>query len=276
MRVDEHTIELAGVPVFYRRAQRDAEATGGGGATILYLHGVPTSSDDWIPFLERTGGVAPDLIGFGRSGKGGHLEYSLESLTSFVDNFVDNLGLGRRLQLVLHDWGGAVGLRLAMRAPERIERIVLFNSVPLVPGFRWHRYARLWRRQFVGELTMGVTTKKFLARSLREGSLSPEAFPDQRIDEIWHQFDQGTQRAILRLYRSADEETLAAAGAELDTLPEPALVIWGDKDPWIAATFGETIAKRLSHATLENVDAGHWPWLDQPAVVDRVAEFLQK
>jgi pimeloyl-ACP methyl ester carboxylesterase len=270
VRVDEQTIELAGVPVFYRRAERDAEHAL---ATPLYLHGVPTSSDDWIPFLERTGGVAPDLLGFGRSGKGGHLEYSLESLTNFVDNFVDSLGLDR-LQLVLHDWGGAVGLRFAMRAPERIERIVLFNSVPLVPGFRWHRFARLWRRPVLGELSMGVTTKWFLARSLRDGTLRPEAFPPERVDAIWRQFDQGTQRAILRLYRSADEDKLAAAGADLDSLTQPALVIWGNQDPWISPTLGEATAKRLAHATIEGVDAGHWPWLDQPTLVDRVANFL--
>ncbi len=163
-----------------------------------------------------------------------------------------------------------------MRAPDRIERIVLFNSVPLVPGFHWHRYARLWRRPVIGELAMGAMTKKLLARSLREGSTSPEAFPDARIDAIWHQFDQGTQRAILRLYRSADEPTLEAAGAPLDTLTQPALVIWGNRDPWIAPALGEATTKRLARATLESVDAGHWPWLDQPALVDRVAEYLQK
>ena len=50
----------------------------------LYLHGIPTSSDDFVPFLERTGGVAPDLIGFGRSGKGGHLDYSIDGHADFV------------------------------------------------------------------------------------------------------------------------------------------------------------------------------------------------
>jgi pimeloyl-ACP methyl ester carboxylesterase len=273
VRVDEHTIQLAGEPVFYRRANADGAGGSDGGATVLYLHGVPTSSDDWLPFLERTGGVAPDLIGFGRSAKGGHLEYSLDSLTNFVDNFVDNLGIGR-IKLVLHDWGGAVGLRFAMRHSERIERLVLFNSVPLVPGFRWHRYARLWRRPIVGELFMGAVTKKFFARSLREGTVNPEAFPDERIEAIWHQFDQGTQRAILRLYRSADEEKLAAAGAELSRLGQPALVIWGSLDPWLGPDLGQACAARLAGAALNSVEAGHWPWLDQSDIIDRVAEFL--
>ena len=66
--MDEHTIDVGGTPVFYRRA------TGG---ALLYLHSVPTSSDDWRDMLARTGGVAPDLPGFGRSGKAAHYDYSL-------------------------------------------------------------------------------------------------------------------------------------------------------------------------------------------------------
>ena len=68
MRVDEHTFHLDDSPVYYRSAEAP-------GVPKVYLHGIPTSSDDWLEFLGRTGGLAPDLIGFGRSGKGGHLDY---------------------------------------------------------------------------------------------------------------------------------------------------------------------------------------------------------
>ena len=69
--VDEQTIELAGSPVFFRAAPAR-------GAPAVYLHGIPTSSDDWLGFLAATGGLAPDLIGFGRSGKGGQLDYTID------------------------------------------------------------------------------------------------------------------------------------------------------------------------------------------------------
>ena len=56
----------------------------------------------------------------------------------------------------------------------------------------------------------------------------------------------------------------------------PALVIWGERDPWIPASFGAAYADALAGATLERAaDAGHWPWLDQADVVDRVAAFLE-
>src|SRR5690348_9993110 len=126
LSVDEHTIELAGSPAFYRTAPAP-------GVPALYVHGVPTSSDDWIAFLERSGGIAPDLIGFGRSAKGGNLDYSIEGLADFLERLLDHLRIDQ-IKLVVHDWGAAVGLAFAQRKPERIERIVVINGVPLFPA----------------------------------------------------------------------------------------------------------------------------------------------
>ena len=94
------------------------------------------------------------------------------------------------------------------------------------------------------------------------------------MNAVWDQFDQGTQRAILRLHRSVDERALAAAGAGLEALPQPALVVWGDQDPWLAPAFGDAYGRRLPHATVEHVPgAGHWPWLDEPSLAQRLADF---
>jgi pimeloyl-ACP methyl ester carboxylesterase len=265
VRVDEQTITLAGSPVFYRSAPAPD-------VTPVYIHGVPTSSDDWVDFLSQTGGIAPDLIGFGRSSKAGNLDFTLGGLTDFMEHFTDHLSL-EDLHLVGHDWGGAVALAFAQRHPDRVKKLVLFNSVPLLSApFRWHRAARLWRAPLLGELAMGATTKWLLARSLRAGGF---AVPQARVDAVWEQFDQGTQRAILRLYRAADPEDLGQAGMRLDELTLPALIVWGQRDPYLAPELGEAYATRLPNASLERVeDAGHWPWLERPELIDRVAQFL--
>jgi pimeloyl-ACP methyl ester carboxylesterase len=268
VRVDEHTFYLDDSPVFYRSA--DAP-----GMPSLYLHGIPTSSDDWLELLARTGGIAPDLIGFGRSGKGGHLDYSLAGLAEFVERFVRRVGV-EELQIVGHDWGAAVALAFADRHPGRVRRLVLLNPPPLPGGsIEWPRIIRLWRTRGVGELVMGATTKGLLARTLRRGAVSPDAWPDLRVADVWGQFDQGTQRAILRLVRSAKDEALGVGGPR-QTPGGRVAIVWGERDPWYPPAVAGAYVTRLPGATVERVaGAGHWPWLDRPEVVDRVASLLE-
>jgi pimeloyl-ACP methyl ester carboxylesterase len=267
VRVDEHTIEVAGSPIFYRRAEA-------AGTPALYLHGIPTSSDDFVAFLERSGGIAPDLIGFGRSAKPGNLDYTLDGHANFVEALLDALGIDR-VRLVVHDWGAGGGLVFAQRHPERVERLVLCNALPLLEGFTWPAPGRLWRRPLLGELAMGSVNRWLLARTLRRGCVREDAWSPKRIDAVWEHFDQGTQRAILRLHRDGSESRLAAAGAGLERLRMPALVVWGEADPWFATACGEAYASRLGDAELSQVPAaGHWPWLDQASVIDLIASFI--
>ena len=267
--VTEHSDELDGQPLFWRSAP-----TGGDRAPVLYLHGVPTSSDDWVPFLELTGGIAPDLPGFGRSGKRGDGDYTMAGYERFVGRFLEHAGV-ERVRLLVHDWG-AVGLLWAMQSPERVERVVVMNAVPFLPGYRWHRIARGWRTRGAGELIMGATNRTTLKLLSREASAGRGAMPEQFLDQVLAHFDQGTQRAILRLYRTSPEDALAAAGERLGELRCPALVVWGDRDPYIEPSFADHYAAALGgEARVRHLpDAGHWPWLERPELIGEIAEFL--
>jgi pimeloyl-ACP methyl ester carboxylesterase len=267
-QIVEHTAELEGLPVFWREAPGEGSA-----APVLYLHGVPTSSDDWLPFLERTGGIAPDLPGFGRSGKPGYLHYTIEEYAGFIESFLDHLEV-ERVRMLVHDWG-AVGLAFAQLHPERIERLVVTNAVPFLPGYRWHRTARMWRTPILGELAMGATSRSVLKLISREGNVTPGPMPDTWLDSVLDHFDQGTQRAILRLYRSSPSNALAKAGEHLGRLDMPSLVMWGMRDPYIPERFAGEYARALpSSELIELPDAGHWWWLDRPDAIQRVADFL--
>ncbi len=255
VEIAERRAEVAGLEVFRREA---------GDAPILYLHGVPTAGWQWEPFLARTGGVAPDLPGHGRSGKPGDFDYSIPGYDRFVEGFCDEVGLDR-VTLVMHDWG-AVGLAFAQRLPERVERLVLTSCVPLVPGHRWHRVARGWRTPLVGELLMGFTTRRAFRRTL----------PDEIADRAYGEFDHGTQRAVLKLYRASPPEVLARAGERLGELRCAALIEWPTRDPYIGAEFGQRLADALGgEVRLQLVDAGHYPWLERPEQIDRVADFVR-
>ena len=271
-RIVERHDDVAGVPALWREAPPPGGTTDA--APVLYLHGNPTDGDDFLPFLARTGGIAPDLPGFGRSSKASTFDYSIDGYTTFLEAFVGHLGF-ERFSLAVHDWG-AVGLVLAQRMPARIERLCVINSTPLLPGYRWHRWARLWRTRFVGELAMGLTNRFMLRRALREAFVERKADADALAERAWARFDHGTQRAILRLYRSAPPEVLEAAGRGLGKGEAPALGSWGEEDPYAGARFAHAYAEALGGpARVEIVaGAGHWPWLERPELVEQVASFL--
>jgi pimeloyl-ACP methyl ester carboxylesterase len=254
------------VEIAERQAQvagMDARWLEAGAVPILYVHGVPTASFDWLPLLALTGGVAPDLPGFGHSAKPAEFDYSIRGYDRWLEAFVSQAGL-ERFSLVVHDWG-VVGLALAQRFPERVEKLLMFSTLPLLPGYRWHRVARAWRTPLAGELVMGFTTRRAFRRAL------PPAIADTAYDC----FDHGTQRAILKLYRASPPEVMAGAGGRLGELRCPALLLWPTDDPYIPAHFGPAYADALGGETrLEPNQTGHWSWHEQPGLLERAAAFL--
>jgi pimeloyl-ACP methyl ester carboxylesterase len=268
--IEEGTLRVDGVEAFYRRVE-------GAGTPSVYCHGNPTHSGDWLPFLERGGpAVAIDMPGWGRSDRPdpSRFDYSMYGLSAFLERALAELGVERR-KLVVHDWGGLAMIG-AQRRPELVEKLVAVNSVPYSAGYRWHWIAHyIWRRRFVGELFNRLTTRSGVDLLLRQASGSRRPMPPEFVDMIWDRWDRGTGRAVLALYRHADPDRLAAAGRDLWRLDCPALVVWGERDPYLPIRFGEALAEALPNAELDLVPAaGHWPWVDDIRVVQRVLDFL--
>src|SRR5438045_9797527 len=126
--------EIAGVPVTWRES---GPATS---APVLYLHGVPSDGDDWLPFLERTGGYAPDLPGFGRSGKPAGFDYSVAGYSAFLEAFLDHVGV-EEYSLVVHGWGVGGRGRAQATAGRGDRPTVMYGARPLT-GARLPRSAR--------------------------------------------------------------------------------------------------------------------------------------
>ena len=252
MDIIEHRAEVAGIETFWRQA---------GEAPILYVHGNPNNSDLWMPFVERAGGVAMDLPGYGRSAKPADFDYSIEGYGRWLEAFRNHLGWDR-CRMVVHDWG-SVGLSLGAR----LDKLVIINAVPFLPGYKWHRFARIWRTPVIGELFQGSTTKWGLKRFL-------PGMPDDFIDSIWDHYDHGTQRAILKLYRASPPEVLARASELLGEIHAQTWVIWGADDPYLPARFAHAYGEALGGQAEIVEGAGHWPWIDRPELVERVCGFL--
>jgi pimeloyl-ACP methyl ester carboxylesterase len=267
--IEENELRIDGVRVFYRRVA-------GEGVPTVYCHGNPTHGEDWLPFLERGGpAIAIDMPGWGRSDKPDpvHFDYSMHGLSAFLERCLDELGVEQR-KLVLHDWG-SLALIGAQRRPDLVERLVVVNVVPLLPGYRWHWVAQIWRRRPLGEIANATTTKPAMALLMRQARGDRNPMPPEFIDSVWSHWDKGTGDATLALYRHADPDRLADAGRDLSKLTCPSLVLWGDRDLYLPARFAQAHAAALPDSQLRIVvGGGHWPWIDDPSVIDDVLDFV--
>lgn len=98
-----------------------------GAAPFVFLHGNPGSSHTWRNVLPELGGLAPDLIGMGRSGKPA-IDYSFADHARYLDAWFDALDLDR-VVLVGHDWGGALAFDWAARHPDRVAGLAFFETI---------------------------------------------------------------------------------------------------------------------------------------------------
>ena len=267
--IAERELVLDGVRVFYRRVP-------GEGTPVVYCHGNPSHGEDWVPFMERGGpSIAIDMPGWGRSDHPSpdRFDYSMYGLSAFLERCLDELGIGQR-KLVVHDWG-SLALIGAQRRSDQVEKLVVMNVIPLLPGYRWHWVAQVWRRRPFGELANATTTRASMALTMRQASGDRKPMPSEFVDTVWDHWDKGTQAATLALYRHANPDRLVAAGKEQDKLTCPTLILWGDRDPYIPTKFAQAHAEALPNAEVEIVPgAGHWPWIDDQRVIDRVVEFI--
>ena len=268
-KIEDLTLEVDGVRAFCRRVP-------GEGTPTVYCHGNPTHGEDWLPFLRRGGpAVAIDMPGWGRSARPdpSRFDYSMYGLSAFLDRCLEQLGIEEH-KLVIHDWG-SVALIGAQRRPERVKRLVLINAVPLLPGYRWHWVAKIWRTRGLGEFSNATTSRRLMAFTFRQARGDRSPMSPQFIEMVWRHWDRGTKRAVLALYRDADPARLAAAGSGLSGLACPSLILWGDRDPYLPTRFAGAFAETLPDAELDiRAAAGHWPWIDDPTVIDKVLTFL--
>jgi pimeloyl-ACP methyl ester carboxylesterase len=267
--IEEGELKIDGVRVFYRRVA-------GEGTPTVYCHGNPTHGEDWLPFLERGGpAIAIDMPGWGRSDRPdpARFDYSMYGLSAFLERCLEEIGVEQR-KLVVHDWG-SLALIGAQRQPDRVERLVVIDAVPLLPGYRWHWIAQLWRRRPLGEFLNATTTKSSMALLMRQARGDRSAMPPEFVDMVWDHWDKGTRDATLALYRHADPDRLALAGKDLPKLTCPALVVWGDRDPYLPTKFAEAYTNALPNSQLQIVKgAGHWPWIDRPETIEDILSFV--
>ena len=286
VQTDERALE--GLPDFpfestYRQVNglRLAHLDEGEGAPVIFFHGEPTWSFLWrkvIPPVRDAGFrcLAPDLAGFGRSDKPTDFDfYSYDRHTELAGTLLEDLDL-RDATAVVHDWGGPIGMRLAVEHPDRISRLVILDT-GLFTGHQKMTDAWIAFRDFVER------TEDLPVGMLVRGACKTD--PDDEVIAAYeapypNAASKAGARAFPLMLPTTPEAPGAAAGQRvLDALREdrrPTLMLWADSDPVIPLSTGERFAEAIGRdrpRTIEN--ASHFLQEDQgPLIGDLIAEWL--
>ncbi len=280
----EHFLERDGVRQHY--------VDEGAGEPVVMLHGNPTWSfyfRNLIKDLSRDHRViAPDHVGCGKSDKpdDSHYEYRLKQRADDVESLLDHLGIEENITLILHDWGGMIGMAFAVRHPERIKRIVLLNT----GAFHLPRSKPLplpiW---MVRDTPLGA----FLARGLNAFCLgavkwcaTKKPLEPTVADGLVAPYDSWTNR--IAVHRFVQDIPLEPGDPSYDLVTKtqaklsefgdlPILVLWGEKDFVFDEHFLAEWRRFWPKAQVVAFpESGHYVMEDErDEIVGRVRAFLE-
>jgi pimeloyl-ACP methyl ester carboxylesterase len=263
--VVHRTTEIDGVEIFYREAG-PPEAP-----VVLLPHGYPCSSFEFRHLMAALADlwrlVAPDYPGFGYSGTPARSDfaYTFDAYADFLARFVDELAL-ERYAIYLHDYGSQFGLRLALRAPERVAALIIQNGDiyedEMGPKYEWLR--SYWENPTdEGRMQMASNVSE---EGFREEFLN-DVRPDlaERISpDLWklHWALMTTERRenVVNLFED-QATTLGWFGREQAYLRKhrpPTLIAWGPQDGYMPEGAARAYLRDLPDAELHLLDGGHW------------------
>jgi pimeloyl-ACP methyl ester carboxylesterase len=277
------TQKVGDVEVFYRESG-PSEAP-----VILLLHGFPTAGHmfrDLIPELAaRYRVIAPDLPGFGNTVAPlrGVFTYSFDGLADVMAGFVDALGL-RRYALYIFDYGAPVGLRLAMRYPERVSAIISQNGNAYVEGFSnaWGPWQTYWReptQEHREACRVSLAPETIREWQYFNGADRSRVSPDGYTLDIAYMARPGADEIQLDLvldYRT-NVERYPAFQAYFRAHQPPLLAAWGRNDAHFLPAGAEAYRRDLPKAEVHLLDAGHFALETHAAEIGGLMrDFLQR
>jgi pimeloyl-ACP methyl ester carboxylesterase len=241
---------------------------------VVFVHGNPGSCHDWDALLDSAGklgrAVAFDMPGFGQADKPRDFDCEVPSYAKFMEGALQQLGV-ERAHLVLHDFGGPFGLAWGIQHPHEWASVVLID-IGVLPGYEWHTMAKIWRTPMMGELVNLWIPRTGWRWTMQKAN--PKGLPREFVDKMYDDYDRGTRRTVLKLYRSSPPlgEMALRLGQAMSALHKPALVVWGAKDAYVPAEYAERQREFFDVKEVVTIaDSGHWPFQDSP---EQVAEPL--
>lgn len=259
---------------------------------VLMLHGNPTWSFYFRQLIPALSGrhrvIVPDHAGCGLSQTPSlkHFPYTLDAHVDALEALIDSLDLQGQITLVLHDWGGMIGMAYAARHPQRIGRIVAMNTAAfhMPPAAKLPWQIRLARNKFLGQ-TLVQGCNAFALGAARMCVTNPLS-EDVRAAYLapygsWHE-RLAVRRFVEDIPISPGDPSYATVSQAQNGLWQfrqtPVLLCWGMQDFVFDRTFLERWLAYLPQAAVHRfADAGHWILEDAgSAVVPLITAFLEK
>ncbi len=269
-----HYVEQDGIRMHY--------VDEGEGSPVLLLHGEPTWTYLYRKVIPQIAPVArcvaPDYFGFGRSDKPVERDwYSYDTHTASLERFVDELDL-RDATVVMQDWGGPLGMRLAVERPDRIARLVVLNTGIFSgrpPSDTWLRFRDLVRRtgtEFQPGQLIRITCTTELPDDVVAAYDAPFPTPESKTGVLMFPEQVPTEPD----HPSA--KTMLEVREKLRSWDRPALVFFSDSDPIFSPRVAERLAELIPGAELQEPVAGAGHFLQEDAgeeVGQRIAAWLK-
>jgi pimeloyl-ACP methyl ester carboxylesterase len=245
-------------------------ALGDHGSTVILLHGIARSLEDWSENMQALSSVhrmiALDLVGFGLSDKP-DVPYSVPFLAGFVCQFMQTLGLEKSI-IMGNSMGGVVALELALTYPELVRALVLVAPAGIGPkGARWLGWCSV---PILGELL--AKPSKFGAQLIQKSLFVNQDFftPERRARDYELAMQPRATKAFLKTLRSmANFKGLKASLyrsilERMASIQLPTLIVWGVQDHILPVEYAAVAQGKISNSELEIYDpCGHFPMLER-------------
>lgn len=257
----------------------------GQGETVVFVHGTPSWSFEWRHLIKELSTsfhcIAPDHIGFGLSDKPKEYNYTSAQHAQNLEAFILKMGL-KNITLIVHDFGGPIGLSYAIKYPENIKQLVIFNSwlwdsramesykknigilkSPLVPFL--YKYLNFSARYAI---PMSFGNKNLLTKNMHQMYIKPFGSSVERLGTL------GFVKSLLN-----EQPWFESLWQQAGTISnKPTLFIWGIADAFITEDYLHVFKQKFTNSTaIQLPGVGHFP---QEEAVDRVGEavngFLQQ
>lgn len=265
----------------------------GSGQPVVMLHGNPTWSFYFRDLIKALSGqyrvIAPDHIGCGLSDKPDSkaYDYKLKSRVDDLESLIENLKIKEKISLVLHDWGGFIGMAYALRHPERIGRFVLMNTAAFLPPpgkpipiilimIRRLRLLAMFAVQGFNLFALGalfINSYKGLSKEVKAGLIAPYNCWQNRI---------ATLKFVQDIHLTENNPSYGVV-KQVDNkmklfLNLPILICWGKHDFVFDLDYLKEWQRRFPDADAHIFpEAGHYVLEDVPEkIIPLTREFLQK